>query len=164
MKNLLNLIQGKNHTCPWWLCFTFDNHFRKLLQDPVKILSPYIQPGDHVLDLGPGRGFCSFPLSDMVGDKGVVYAADIQKEMLDAIEKKAERRNVSNIRTYLITDKGLDIDETFDFILFFWMFHEVHDQVALLEELRQNASCRTRHPCEQKGIRRQSGTDKENRI
>ena len=136
MKNILNLIQDRHHTCPWWLCFTFDNPVRALFQNPVKMLSPYISEGDHVLDLGPGMGFCSFPMVDMVGEKGLVYAADIQKEMLEAIDEKAEKRKIRNIRTFLIEEKGLDIDETFSFILLFWMFHEVQDQTALLEELK----------------------------
>ncbi len=136
MKNIINLILSKNHTCPWWLCFTFDNVFRKLIQNPINILSPYIKKGDYVLDLGPGMGFFSFHLSEMVSDRGIVYAADIQKKMLDIINLKAKKKDIGNIRTFLIADKGLNIDLSFDFILLFWMLHEVSDKEVLFKELR----------------------------
>ena len=103
----------------------------------MKILSPYVHQGDSVLDLGPGIGFCTFPLSSLVGENGIVYAADIQKKMLDVINRKATRKQIRNIRTFLIGDEGLNFELTFDFMLLFWMFHEVPEKGALLNNLRK---------------------------
>ncbi|MEN6508593.1 MAG: hypothetical protein ABFD63_07425 [Smithella sp.] len=40
------LFMRKHHVCPRWLCFTFDNRIRRLLQDPDRIMNSFIQPGD----------------------------------------------------------------------------------------------------------------------
>mgnify|MGYP001560715712 FL=1 len=76
-------------------------------------------------------GYFSFPLSEMVGNNGIVYAADIQKKMLDIINLKVKKKNIENIQTFLITDKGLNMGLSFDFILLFWMLHEVSNKEML---------------------------------
>jgi ubiquinone/menaquinone biosynthesis C-methylase UbiE len=134
MPNIINLLQNKKHTCPWWLCFTFDNPIRKLFHNPLKILDAYIKKGDSILDLGPGMGYFTIPLCVMTGNDGVVYAADIQSKMLELVERRAKRNNVTNLKTYLIKD-DLDINSCFDFILAFWMFHEVYDKEHMLTQL-----------------------------
>ena len=136
MCNILRLIKSKEHTCPWWICFTFDNPLRKLIHDPVKMLSPYVKKGDRVLDLGPGMGHFTIPLCAMVGDEGVVYAADIQRKMLEGIERKAKRKNIRNLKTILIEENSFETDTDFDVILAFWMMHEVDDKELMLKGLR----------------------------
>lgn len=70
MKSMFDSIFVRDtHVCPWWLCFTFDNVFRKLFHDPEKILSPYVNEGDTALDIGPGMGYFSIPLARLVGSK-----------------------------------------------------------------------------------------------
>ncbi len=136
MKNIINLILNKNHTCPWWLCFTFDNPLRKLIHNPIKILNPFIKKNDSVLDLGPGMGYFTLPICEIVGNNGTVYAADIQKKMLDVIDTKAKQKNIKNLKTFLIEEDGLNIDFSFDMVLLFWMFHEVSGKEALVNELK----------------------------
>jgi ubiquinone/menaquinone biosynthesis C-methylase UbiE len=112
------------HVCPWWLCFTFDNIFRKLIHDPVKILRPYIKTGDMVLDTGPGMGYFTIPLAQMVGEKGRVIAADIQERMLLALAKRAEQAGVEKrIILHLCSPDSLGLQEKVNFILAFWMVH-----------------------------------------
>jgi ubiquinone/menaquinone biosynthesis C-methylase UbiE len=124
------------HVCPRWLCFTFDNAFRKLLQDPYKILRPYIKEGDTVLDVGPGIGYFTIPLAELVGDSGRVIAADIQQEMLNVIKKRAQRASVlQRIALQLASSDSLGIKTKLDFILAFWMVHEVPDKQRFLAEL-----------------------------
>jgi ubiquinone/menaquinone biosynthesis C-methylase UbiE len=125
------------HVCPRWLCFTFDNVFRKLLQDPYKILRPYIKEGDTVLDVGPGIGYFTIPLAEMVGDRGRVIAADIQQKMLSAIKKRAKQRDVEGrIILQLSSSDSLNVKAKVNFILAFWMVHEVPDKPLFLAQLR----------------------------
>lgn len=66
----------------------FDSKIRKLFQNPNKILSPYIDKGMNVLDLGCGPGFFTLEMANLVGESGKVVAADLQEEMLVKVENK----------------------------------------------------------------------------
>jgi ubiquinone/menaquinone biosynthesis C-methylase UbiE len=118
------------------MCFTFDNAFRRLFHNPQKILGPYVSPGLTVLDLGPGIGYFTIPLARMVGEKGKVIAADIQPVMFKTLSRRAERRGVSaRIVLRLSRPDALEVAESVDFVLIFWMLHEVPDQGRLFREL-----------------------------
>lgn len=124
------------HVCPRWLCFTFDNVFRKLLHDPHEILRPYIKEGDTALDVGPGIGYFTIPLAELVGDSGRVIAADIQEKMLTAIKKKAQHAGMlPRIDFQLASSDSLGIKTNVDFILAFWMVHEVPDKARFFADL-----------------------------
>lgn len=132
-----------HHLCPRWMCFTFDNHLRRLVQNPDKIISPYVREGSVALDVGPGIGFFTIPMAKMVGASGRVIAADIQQSMLDGIEKRAFRAGVRDrIELHLSSMDTVYAGEKADFILAFWMAHEVPDQrkffTGLLSVLKDN--------------------------
>ena len=138
MKNLSGCFFIRNkHVCPWWLCFTFDNLLRRLIQNPEKIIEPYVHAGDTVLDVGPGMGYFSIPLAKMVGERGRVFAADVQMEMLNALQKRAKRAGVEKrITLHHCKKDSLDLDTKFDFALAFWMIHEVPEQESFFKEIR----------------------------
>jgi ubiquinone/menaquinone biosynthesis C-methylase UbiE len=124
------------HVCPRWMCFTFDNVFRKYLHDPIKILSPYVDEGDTAIDVGPGIGYFTIPLAERVGNSGRVLAVDIQQVMLDALHRRAIKKRVaSRISMHLATEASLGISAKADFILAFWMVHEVPDRRRFFTEL-----------------------------
>jgi ubiquinone/menaquinone biosynthesis C-methylase UbiE len=137
MSKILDFIFVRDkHVCPWWLCFTFDNIFRKLIQDPSKILKPYIKEGDTILDVGPGMGYFTIPLARLTGAKGHVIAADIQEKMLLALKKRADQGGLDKrIIRHLSSPDSLGVKEKVNFILAFWMVHEVPDKQRFLNEL-----------------------------
>jgi ubiquinone/menaquinone biosynthesis C-methylase UbiE len=122
--------------CPWWLCFTFDNFLRRRFQNPTKIMSSYIKEGWMVLDVGPGMGYFSIPMAQLVGPSGKVIAADLQKHMLDAIYRRAVRVGVQD-RIILHQTQGddLGLTQAIDFCLAFWMVHEVRNRRRLLSQI-----------------------------
>jgi ubiquinone/menaquinone biosynthesis C-methylase UbiE len=129
-------VTGQKFVCPWWLCFTFDNPLRKLLHNPEAILGPCIQSGNNVIDVGAGMGYFSIPMAKLVGPTGHVTAIDVQTEMLSGLAKRAQRRGVSErITTHLASPGSLDHHSKADFILAFWMVHEVPDQRRFLAEI-----------------------------
>jgi len=138
MKNpLKKLLFRDEHVCPWWCCFTFDNFLRKLFHNSEEILRPYIVEGNTILDIGPGMGYFSIPLARMVGEKGKVIAADIQPEMLEALRRRARRAGVEQqIITHLCKADSLGLNMQFDFVLAFWMVHEVPNHLAFFEEIK----------------------------
>ena len=133
---MIEKLINTKHVCPWWLCFTFDNPIRNIIHDPIKILSPYIHEGDTAIDIGPGMGYFTIPLAQMVGSTGCVTAIDIQPKMLSALVSRAHKKGVSEIiKTHLASPESIGIHKKADFILAFWMAHEVPDQRRFLSEI-----------------------------
>jgi ubiquinone/menaquinone biosynthesis C-methylase UbiE len=124
------------HVCPCWLCYAFDNPIRKRLHNPEAILGKYINEGSTVLDIGAGMGYFTIPMARMAGKSGMVTAADIQYQMLKHLRSRAKRAGEENsITTHICTTDTLGIDDEFDFILAFWMAHEVKNKEYLLKEI-----------------------------
>jgi 2-polyprenyl-3-methyl-5-hydroxy-6-metoxy-1,4-benzoquinol methylase len=139
MKDIIEELTAQNVVCPWWLCFTFDNPLRKLLHNPEAILRPYVHPGDRVIDIGPGMGYFTIPLARLVGPKGHVIAIDVQEKMLSALRSRAKKNGVSErIQAHLASQNSLGKHEPVDFILAFWMAHEVPDQSSFFREIRES--------------------------
>ena len=105
-----------------------DGKLRRLLQNPFKILTPYISEGMTVLDYGCGNGYFSIPLSKMVGDSGKVFAVDIQKEMLDKLSAKILALNISNITAIHSGNDKLKLPVLADFAIAVYVVHEIPDQ------------------------------------
>jgi ubiquinone/menaquinone biosynthesis C-methylase UbiE len=134
---MLEKLINTKHVCPWWLCFTFDNPLRKIIHDPVKILSPYVHKGDTAIDIGPGMGYFTTPLAELVGPTGCVTAIDIQPKIFSALMERAQKEGLSDrIKTHLAGPDSIGFYEKADFILAFWMVHEVPDQRRFLSEIR----------------------------
>lgn len=71
-------------------------------QQPELIMDDLgIADGAAVADLGAGGGWFTVQLAHRVGPRGVVYAVDVQKEMIDLISRRAQRERLFNIRTVL---------------------------------------------------------------
>ena len=134
---MIEKLINQKHVCPWWLCFTFDNPLRRIFHDPIEILSPYVHQGDTAIDIGPGMGYFSIPMAELVGSAGRVTAIDIQPKMLSALISRAQKKGISDrIKTHLANPDSIGFHEKADFILAFWMVHEVPDQRRLFSEIR----------------------------
>jgi len=83
-----------------------------------------VEEDDAVADIGAGTGYFSFRVAERV-PAGVVYAVDIQQEMLDEIERRKLDRGVDNIETLLgsVEDPGLG-EESADLIIVVDSYHE----------------------------------------
>lgn len=122
--------------CPWWLTYSFDNPLRHLIHKPEKILADLVKPGMTVMDIGCGFGFFSIAMARMVGVSGTVIAVDVQEESLNILLKRAQRARVANIvKAHLSTTERINYSSQVDFILSFWMAHEVKDQLAFFKEI-----------------------------
>lgn len=90
-----------------------------------------------VLDVGCGPGFFSIAMAEMVGPNGQVIAADLQEGMLQRLAGKIRGTSVeSRIRTVQCTAEKINVRESVDFILTFYMVHEVPDKESFFDQLR----------------------------
>lgn len=79
--------------------FSYDEDERRKRQNPESILSLIGLRKDMVfIDLGANDGFFSIPASSIVGNKGQIYAVDIDKEALDRLADKASQKGLTNIQ------------------------------------------------------------------
>jgi ubiquinone/menaquinone biosynthesis C-methylase UbiE len=127
---------GHQGVCPWWVAYTFDNPLRKLVHKPQKVLGSYVKEGMTVMDLGCGMGYFSIGMAGLVGSTGKVIAVDLQQKMLNIMIKRARRAGLAGrIIPHLGRADAIAIDEA-DFILAFWMVHEVPDQEKFFKHLK----------------------------
>ena len=128
---------GKNRVCPVEIAGSLDNRIRRWLQDPRKILRPHIIEGMTVLDLGCGPGFFSINIAQMVGKSGRVIAADLQEGMLRKLRDKIHGTELEErIILHKCEENHIGLSEDVDFILAFYMVHEVPNQVELFNEMK----------------------------
>ena len=76
-------------------------HTGNQLIDPYLLFEKaHLQVGMHVADLGCGRtGHIVFPAAPIIGERGVLYAVDIMKDVLAVIAKRAALESLTNIQT-----------------------------------------------------------------
>jgi predicted methyltransferase len=60
-----------------------------------------VAEGSKVADVGAGGGWFTIHLSRRVGPNGIVYAEDIQPEMIEAINRRMQHANLTNVKPVL---------------------------------------------------------------
>ena len=86
-----------------------------------------------VADVGAGSGWFTIRLARRVGPQGVVYAQDVQPEMLNAISRRVQREGLANVQTLL--GRGSDPrlpPGSLDAVLLVDAYHEIEDRVTFL--------------------------------
>ena len=122
--------------CPWWLIGMFDNPLRRIIQNPERVLSGQVKPGQVAADIGCGMGYFTVPLARLVGPEGRVLAIDLQEKMLAGVRRRAARAGVGGrVQSCQASPAGLGVAGPVDFVLTFWMVHEIPDQERFLEEI-----------------------------
>jgi ubiquinone/menaquinone biosynthesis C-methylase UbiE len=96
-----------------------------------------IPRGATVADIGAGSGYFTVRLARAVGEKGRVYANDLQPGMLDLLRKNVARAGLSNVTPVLgtATDPNLPPD-SIDLALMVDVYHEFSQPQVMLRRLR----------------------------
>lgn len=123
------VFSRSQQVCPVERAGLLDGAFRRWLQNPRKILSPYIRDGMTVLDFGCGPGFFTISMAELVGLTGHVFAVDLQEGMLSLLESRIRGSMLeSRITLHRCSSDRIGLRAAVDFILAFYVLHEVPDQ------------------------------------
>jgi SAM-dependent methyltransferase len=95
-----------------------------------------IQPGDVAADIGAGTGYIAERMARKVGEKGLVYAEDIQQEMLDLLQRKLRLKSITNVKPLLgtLTDPKLP-EAGVDLIIMVDVYHELDHPYEMAENM-----------------------------
>lgn len=106
-------------------------------QKPDQIMDALgIADGAVVADLGAGGGWFTIRLARRVGPNGLVYAEDIQRQMIEAINRRVQKEGLLNVRTVNGTAEDPRLPAgTLDAVLIVDAFHEMEEPVALLRNV-----------------------------
>ena len=103
---------------------------REAWQKPDQIMDALgIADGSVVADIGVGAGWFTIRLARRVGPNGVVFAQDVQREMLDAVRRRVGREELRNVETRLGTARTPNLPpRALDAVLVVDVYPEVEDR------------------------------------
>ena len=128
--------QTKSRVCPVEKSGSLDSKVRKFFQNPVRLLKPYIQEGMTVLEVGCGPGFFTLDMAKMVGESGKIIAVDVQEGMLEKVKSKITGTQFEQrIKLHKCDEISIGISDHVDFVLLFYMVHEVPDKSKFFGQL-----------------------------
>jgi ubiquinone/menaquinone biosynthesis C-methylase UbiE len=110
---------------------------RDLWQRPDQVMDAMgIADASVVADIGAGSGWFTIRLARRVGPQGLVYAEDVQPEMINAITRRVQREGLNNVRPVLGQNSDPRLRAgSFDAVLIVDAYHEVEDRVTMLANL-----------------------------
>jgi|TARA_B110000305_G_scaffold152944_1_gene169501 ubiquinone/menaquinone biosynthesis C-methylase UbiE len=95
-----------------------------------------IKSNDIIADIGAGSGYHVFRIAPLA-KKGLVYAVDIQREMLMTIEKTKEFNKIRNVETILGSEKSIYLPKnSVDKILMVDVYHEFNFPVEMIASMK----------------------------
>ena len=89
-----------------------------------------------VADVGAGTGYYARRIAQRIGARGVVYAVEIQPEMLSLLEREAAVRGISNIKPVLATPTELRLEPgSIDLAVMVDVYHELEYPYEILGQI-----------------------------
>ena len=113
---------------------TLEGPDRDAWQRPDQVMDTLnIAEGSVVADLGAGGGWFTIRLANRVGPNGVVYAEDVQPQMIEAITRRTARAQLQKIvKPLLGTSSDPRLPAPVDAALFVDAYHEMKERVVML--------------------------------
>jgi precorrin-6B methylase 2 len=96
-----------------------------------------IQQDDVIADIGAGSGYHVFKMAAKAS-AGLIYAVDIQEEMLQAIREQKTEKDVENIELVQGTEKAVNLSEnSIDKVLMVDVYHEFSFPIEMLASIKK---------------------------
>jgi len=93
-----------------------------------------IKEGQVVLDFGCGEGHYAVPAAKLVGEKGIVYAVDKDKQALDRLTQIIKKNNIKNVEV-IKKESIIPLENnSLDFILCYDVVHYLKNRQTIYHE------------------------------
>ncbi len=90
-----------------------------------------------VADIGAGSGWFTVRAAKRVGEKGKVFAVEINQEYINHINERAKKETLANINTILgKTDDPILPKNSVDAVLILKTYHEIAEPIRFMKNLR----------------------------
>jgi ubiquinone/menaquinone biosynthesis C-methylase UbiE len=121
--------------CPYGQRFWVQAPHPIITRDRLReVLAP--QPGERVLEIGPGAGYYTLDIAEWVGPEGTVEIFDIQQEFLDHTGRRAAERGLANVVPTQGDATALPYEaDSMDAVVLTTVLGEIPDPVAALREI-----------------------------
>jgi ubiquinone/menaquinone biosynthesis C-methylase UbiE len=121
--------------CPYSQRFWIEAPHPLITRDRLRqALAP--EPGERVLEIGPGTGYYTLDLAGWVGAEGEVAIFDLQQEMLDHTVRRARERGIWNVSSTRGDAQELPYEDgSFDAVVLIATLGEIPDQDVALREV-----------------------------
>lgn len=123
--------------CPYGQRFWVEAPHPVVTRDRLRsILRP--EPGERLLEIGPGTGYYTLDMAEWVGPDGTVEIFDLQQEFLDHTMARASKRGLGNVVPTQGDATALPYaDASMDAVVLTAVLGEIPEPVAALSEIRR---------------------------
>jgi predicted methyltransferase len=105
-------------------------------QQPDKVMDElHIADGSRVADVGAGGGWFTTRLARRVGPNGAVYAEDVQKQMVEAIEERARQEGLNNVHAILSSSSDPRLPPNLDAVLIIDAYRQLAHPIDVLDHV-----------------------------
>jgi ubiquinone/menaquinone biosynthesis C-methylase UbiE len=92
-----------------------------------------LRSGMTFIDIGCGYGFFTIPAAQIVGEKGKVYAVDIDAPAIDQLKREAAEKGLKNIRADVgVAEETVFCNECADIVFYSIVLHDFRDPAKVL--------------------------------
>lgn len=114
---------------------TFDDPARDAWQRPEQVIAALaLRPDAQIADIGAGTGYFATRLA-RAAPQGLVYAVDLESDMVTYLRQRAEREHLSNLRPLLAQADDPQIPTAVDLVLLVDTYHHVPGRVAYFRKV-----------------------------
>jgi ubiquinone/menaquinone biosynthesis C-methylase UbiE len=117
---------------------SFDDPARDAWQMPsrvIEVLAP--APNATVADIGAGTGYFSVRLAKAL-PRGVLLAVDVERSMLEHIQKRAAGERLSNITTVQASGTSANLPKPVDLVIVVDTYHHLPSRPAYFRDLKKS--------------------------
>jgi ubiquinone/menaquinone biosynthesis C-methylase UbiE len=121
--------------CPYGQRFWVEAPHPIITRDRLRsVLRP--EPGERILEIGPGTGYYSLDMAEWVGPEGKIEIFDLQQKFLDHTVGRAAERDLTNLVPTRGDATSLPYeDDSMDAVVLTAVLGEIPDPVAALREI-----------------------------